>query len=396
MIDMADIDGVEDWLIDQALGSPNLAAMFAEMCERLRACRVPIDRALLGWSTLHPLIEAETVCWEAGSEVQHSQFTHHEAESDEWLNSPMRAVLISGEPMLRRRLANANAPSEFPLLADLSSRGYSDYIVIPTRFEIPTIPGEVGTTGIVISWATRAENGFSDDAMSAITYIQRRFALAARATLQSQIGRTIAETYLGKIAGDKVLAGQIRHGDGETVDAVIYFSDMRNSTAIAEKLGPDAYLAWLNTYFDATAGSILNKGGEVLDFIGDAVLGVFPIGRQSLENAIVQALAATDETRVKLTAINADPATAHPLRAGVALSVGSVMFGNIGVPQRLTFSVIGQTVHAAARIESLTKTVGTDVLMTEDVARRAGHRSRPVGAFALDGFSAPQPLFALE
>jgi len=396
MISMAEIDGIEDWLIDQALGSPDMAAMFAEMCERLRLCHVPIDRALLGWSTLHPLIEAETVCWETGNEVLHEQIAHAAEENPDWLQSPIRALLLSREPVLRRRLTNANAPFEFPLLSSLAGRGYTDYLAIPTEFEIPTKSNEVSTSGIVVSWATREENGFSDEALTAINYIQKRLALAARATLQGQISRTIAETYLGKIAGGKVLAGQIRHGDGETVDAVIYFSDVRNSTSIAERIGPDAYLTWLNTYFEATAGAILENGGEVLDFIGDAVLGVFPIGQQNLDNALDQAIATADETRKRLEALNASPGLAHPLKAGIALSVGSVMFGNIGVPHRLTFSVIGQTVHAAARIESLTKTVGADVLMTTDVARRAGPRSRPVGAFALDGFTAHQPLFALE
>lgn len=396
MISMAEIDGVEDWLIDQSLGSPDLGSMFGEMCERLRACEVPVDRAMIGWSTLHPLIEAEAAIWENGTEIQREQIAHNAEETDEWLQSPVRAVLVNQESVLRRRLTNANAPLEFPLLVRLKDSGYSDYIVIATEFDLPTIKDQIATSGIVISWATRETDGFSDDALTAIRYIQKRFALAARATIQGQINQTIAETYLGKIAGNKVLSGQIRHGDGQTVDAVIYFSDMRNSTAIAELLGPDAYLSFLNTYFDATAGAILAKGGEVLDFIGDAVLGVFPIGAQSLDKAVAQALSAADESRKRLKAINADPALPHVLKAGIALSVGSVMFGNIGVPHRLTFSVIGQTVHAAARIESLTKTVGADVLMTEDVARFASERSKPAGSFELNGFTDPQPLFTLD
>ncbi len=396
MISMTEIDGIEDWLIGQALGSPDLAGMFAEMCERLRQCHVPVDRAMIGWSTLHPLIQAESAVWEHGSALQHQQIAHEQEDNDDWLQSPIRAVMLNKDPMMRRRLTKANAPFEFPLLSRLSQDGYTDYFVLPTEFEIPAIMDETSTTGIIVSWATRHEDGFSDDALTALRYIQKRLALAARATMQGQIGRTIAETYLGTIAGEKVLSGQIRHGDGETIDAVIYFSDMRDSTAIAEALGPDAYLAWLNTYFSATAGAVLNQGGEVLDFIGDAVLGVFPTDDQSLGSAVAKAIAAADETRERLRAINAAPGCVRPLKAGIALSVGSVMFGNIGVPTRLTFSVIGQSVHAAARIESLTKTVGADILITGDVARFAGNRSRPAGAFALSGFSERQPLFVLE
>lgn len=396
MINMADIDGIEDWLIGQALGTPDMASMFGEMCERLRVCHVPVDRAMLAWSTLHPLIEAEAAYWESGSGLTYESIAHDEEETEEWLSSPVRAVLTSSEPMMRRRLSDTNAPVEFPLLRRLAETGFTDYLIVPTEFEVPSIPGAITRTGIVVSWATREEDGFSDEVLHAIHYIQRRLALAARATLQGQIARTVARTYLGRIAGDKVLSGQIRHGDGETIDAVILFSDMRGSTAIAELLGPDAYLRFLNTYFQATAGAILTAGGEVLDFIGDAVLGVFPTGRAGLDEAVGQALHAADECRNRLTALNADPSLAHPMRAGIALSVGSVMFGNIGVPDRLTFSVIGQTVHAAARIESLTKTVGADVLMTADVARHAGTRTRPVGSYDLSGFTDPQPLFALK
>ncbi|WP_420413312.1 adenylate/guanylate cyclase domain-containing protein [Roseibium sp.] len=396
MIDMMDIDAVEDWLIGEALGDPDMTQLFAELCERLRQCNVPVDRAMLVWSTLHPMIEAEIAFWERGGTVYHEQIEHSDEDTDDWLQSPVRAVLVSQEPMLRRRLSNANAPIEFPLLVRLQSEGYTDYMVIPTAFEIPAIRGEYPNTGIILSWATREPGGFSEEALTAIRYIQKRLAIAARAVLQGDITRIIAKTYLGSFAGTKVLNGQIRHGDGETIDAVIYYSDMRNSTAIAEALGPEAYLAWLNTYFQATAGAVLEHGGEVLDFIGDAVLAVFPTEKDSLAKAVEKAIAAADETRLRLADANKHTNGGPEMKAGIALSTGSVMFGNIGVANRLTFSVVGQTVHAAARIESLTKRVKSDVLMTGEVAAFAGNRARNAGAYELDGFTTRQPLFALD
>lgn len=396
MIDMMEIDGIEDWLIGEALGDPDMTTLFAEMCERLRQCHVPVDRAILVWSTLHPMIEAEIAFWENGGEVYHEKIEHSEEDTEDWLQSPIRAVLINEEPMLRRRLTNANAQTEFPLLNRLASEGYTDYLVIPTHMEIPAIKGEYPNTGIILSWATREEDGFSEDALNAIHYIQKRLALAARAVLQGHITKIIAETYLGSIAGTKVLNGQIRHGDGETIDAVIYYSDMRNSTAIADALGPEDYLKWLNTYFEATAGAVLQQGGEVLDFIGDAVLGVFPTQKGSLSEAVQRAIAAADETRRRLHDINKTVSTDHTMNAGIALSTGRVMFGNIGVANRLTFSVIGQTVHAAARIEHLTKRIKSDVLMTSEIAEFAGDRAQNAGAYELDGFTDRQPLFSLE
>jgi len=396
MIDMQEIDGIEEWLIGQALSTVSLPAIFDEMCQRLRQCHVPVDRATVGWTTLHPLVEAEMVYWSAQKGAEHHRYGHHEEDEEEWLQSPMRAVLYNNEGMLRRKLQEANQTLDFPLLRNLASEGYSDYIVISTPFELPALQEMQGRTGVLVSWSTRSEGGFSDDALHAISYLQKRFALAARATLQAEITRTIADTYLGQIASRKVLTGQIRHGDGETIKAVIFYCDMRNSTAIAESLGPSDYISWLNTYFTATAGAILKHGGEILDFIGDAVLAVFPIGDTGLKEAAVKAIEATDDIRQNLADLNHSGKHHTQLRAGMALSVGDVMFGNIGVPDRLTFSVIGQTVHAAARMEALTKTTATDILITKDIADIVGSRASLVGNFGLSGFSIEQPLFTVS
>lgn len=395
MIDMAKIDRIEDWLIDQALNRPDMARMFEGLCLKLRDCHVPVDRAMLSWSTLHPLIEAEMAFWQLDQGVVSDQFSHTEQDREDWLNSPMRAVLEGRDRTLRRRLDRGNAPQDFPLCQQLADEGYADYLVIATRFQVPSIEAHRGNTGIMVSWATRLPGGFTDDQIKAIEYIQARLALAAKANVEAQITRTIAETYLGKWAGSRVLNGQIRHGDGDTINAVIFFSDVRDSTAIAEHLGPDNYLGWLNEYFDAAAGAVMEEGGEILDFIGDAVLGVFPIEDAGKDAAIERAVRASDTARERLARLNCTEGRPRT-RAGIALSIGEVMFGNIGVPHRLTFSVIGQTVHAAARIEALTKSVGCDVLVTGDIAGKTNGRCRHVGEFDLAGFSTPRPLFALD
>ena len=395
MVSMADIDEVEGWLIDQALGDCQMVQMFEALCGRLRECHVPIDRAVLSWATLHPLIEAEVVRWERGADLQHDQYEHADEETEDWLQSPIRYVLVNDENKLRRRITGGNAVLDFPMLTELSERGFTDYLILATEFGLPAIRNDLGKSGIVVSWSTKEDAGFSDDAVKALEYIQKRLAIVARATVEGQISRNIAETYLGRFAGSKVLSGQIRHGDGETIQAVIYYSDMRDSTAIAEHLGPDSYLKWLNEYFAATAGAVLDNGGEVLDFIGDAVLGVFPIASNDLKGSVEQSVAAVEETRKRLTAVDSGLANGRRMKAGIALSVGEVMFGNIGVANRLTFSVIGQTVHAAARVEALTKSIGTDVLMTEDVAALVPDRNILAGNFELDGFASRQPLYTL-
>lgn len=392
------IEAIEDWLITVALRNSSVATILDGLCQRLRAIDVPVERALLAWNTLHPLIEAESIFWQHMAPVAHESFHHEEEESDEWLQSPMRWLWKSGERRLRLRLDGAETDARFPLLRELKGMGFTDYLAVMTAFELPALEENHGNTGVLVSWATRAPGGFTDVHVSAIEYLQKRLALAVRATVQAQITRTVAETYLGRWAGTQVLNGQIRHGDGQSIEAVIFYSDMRESTAHAEALGPDLYLKLLNRYFEATAGAVEVEGGEILDFIGDAVLGIFPIAADGLPAAAARAVAAAQNSvsRLQLLGLGDLATSMPPMQAGIALSVGRVMFGNIGIANRLTFSVIGQTVHAAARMEALTKQLHQAVLLTEDVARAAKADADPVGEFLLAGFREPRPLFALR
>lgn len=385
------LERIEDWLIREALSAPDIARMFAGTCQRLRDADVPVDRSLLTWATLHPLIEAESALWMPETDVQYEAYSHREEDTQEWLQSPIRAVLIGDEQRLRRKLAGGNSEFDFPLCRDLAGQGYTDYLVIATGFRLPFQLEGVKRTGIIVSWATKAEGGFTDDQMSAIDYIQLRLALACQSSIQRRIAENIARTYLGERAGQQVLSGRIRHGDGAEIDAVIFYCDLRDSTRLAEELGPAAYLKRLNAYFDATAGAVTQAGGEILDFIGDAVLAAFPTDNGGFEAAAHQAIKAVDAVFERLDAINIGGD--EPLRCGLALSAGKVMFGNIGISDRLTFSVIGQTVNTAARMEALTKELGCSVLITADIARIAARDIQSAGCHTLAGFFEPVELF---
>ncbi len=388
------LEEIEDWLIREALGAPDLAAMFAELCHRLRQAGVEVDRSMLTWATLHPLIEAESALWLPETEVQYEAYPHRSEDTDEWLQSPIRAVLTGDEPRLRRRLSNANAPIDFPLCRKLADQGFTDYLVVATPFHLPFQMEDTRRTGIIVSWATRSEGGFRDRDIDALDYIQLRFALACRATIQTRMAENIAQTYLGKRAGRQVLSGRIKHGDGDMIDAVIFYCDMRDSTRMAEELGDHVYLKRLNTYFEATAGAVTAEGGEILDFIGDAVLAVFPTDEDGFASAAKRALKAVGEVRRRLDAANSG--ATPPLRCGVALSSGRVSFGNIGISDRLTFSVIGRTVNAAARMELLTKVLGCTVLVTAEIADVADGDFQPAGAHTLAGLTQPVVLFSQQ
>lgn len=381
---------LEDWLLDHALRTVELDALVDGLCRRVLAAGIPIRRCSVAWSILHPLFDAESVIWQRDGGPVFNQFPHEELERDAWARSPIRHMLVNDLDVLRRRLAGPEALLDFPLFEEFAAVGDTDYLASTIRFDIPKIVSE--QRGIVVSWTTDRPGGFTDHEIAALRRLNRPLAITCRGALLARIANNIAETYLGRRAGGDVLAGRIRRGDGHTIRAVIWYSDLRGSTALAERLAPDAYIALLNRYFECTAGTVMEAGGEVLDFIGDAVLGVFPVvDGASVETA---AQAATDAAEAAVARIAPMTDAAPALDFGIALAVGDVMFGNIGIPSRLSFSVIGSTVNAVARIEKVTKQMGEPVLATERVALTAPARWRAVGSYSLDGFGAPVPLFA--
>jgi adenylate cyclase len=253
--------------------------------------------------------------------------------------------------------------------------------------------------GIFVTWASDRDGGFTDEDLSALQRIQRRLAIACKTVIQARISRNIAEAYLGRGTGQRVLNGSIRLGDGEHTRALVWYSDLRSSTRLAETMPSNDFLDLLNVYFECSARPAIAAGGEVLAFVGDAVLAIFPIEKASeLYEITKRVTAALDDSLARAEQINAKRLADNqePIRYGVALNVGTVMYGNIGVPERLAFSAIGPTVIEVARIEKLTKTLGQRVLATQQVAAVEPHRWRSAGLHRLEGVGQPQELFGFQ
>ncbi|WP_321344534.1 adenylate/guanylate cyclase domain-containing protein [Breoghania sp.] len=390
------ITSLEDWIIDQALGTPNILEMFRDVCETLYSIGVPVSRSMLSWPTLHPLIEVEAAIWRRGQAVLLEQFAHRDQKSDEWNLSPFKHLVDSGSSVLRRRLTGQNALTDFPLLKKLAADGFTDYLAMMTGFDSASTQPIGKKAGILISWTSDRANGFTDSDIQALRRIQRGFAVACRTAIQASITTNITETYLGKHAGREVLAGNIRRGDGATTRAVILYSDLRGSSTLAETMPADAYLCLLNDFFDCTAGSAIDAGGEVLDFIGDAVLAIFPLASdEDCPDAVRAANAAVSDAMERHRAVNMKRRRkGQPdFQFGLSASLGEVMFGNIGVPSRLSFSVVGTAVNAAARIEDLTKNLKAPALATAAVASLEPQNWESIGPHRLKGMEQPVELF---
>jgi len=395
------ISPIREWLVDQSLGDNDIVTMFETLCMRMVGVGIPVTRARLMWPTLHPLFRAETVSWDYGSKAVLEQFLHQENESDDWKNSPLKFIVDNDIEIFRRQLTGPNELIDFEMLEDLKQRGFTDYLVHSTKLEGYTSKtGGMGNSqGIIVTWASDRPGGFSPADLGSLNKIQRRFAVACKTVMQSRISRNIASTYLGQRAGGSVLEGNIRRGDGETMSAVVWYSDMRNSTSLAESMPAEDYFKMLNSFFEATAESVVSNGGEILDFIGDAVLGIFPYTKTNeLKQAAILANRALDQTVELANAANAEREAegAERFKFGIGLNVGDVMFGNIGIPSRLSFSVIGPTVNEVARIENMTKLLQHPVLASGKFASLDPDRWKSVGEHKLDGVAEPLELYAFQ
>lgn len=399
MADSSLITQINDWLIDQALGEPDIVDLFEGICLRLAGIGVPIGRGMLMWPTLHPLFQAENVLWKRGEKAELSQFPHQDTVSEAWLRSPMRFLVDSNIRVLRRRLVGPSRTLDFDVLEELAEQGYTDYLLLATDLFSPRHSGNGGRRGILVSWSSDQPGGFSDDDLAALQRIQRRLAIACKTVLEMRVARNVAEAYLGRQTGERVLSGSIRLGDGEQTRALVWYSDLRDSTRYAETMPSAGFLDLLNVYFECAARPIVAAGGEILAFIGDAVLGMFPIADGAELTEVTHRVLTALRTSLKVAErVNAERAAAglETIRYGIGLNIGTVMYGNIGIPERLAFSAVGPTVIEVARIEKLTKVVGRPVLATAEVAAVEPHLWRSVGAHRLEGVGEPQELFEFE
>jgi adenylate cyclase len=349
-------------------------------------------RAHVAFRTLHPLFDAMGLNWTPDRGLAVLTFGRDETESEPWLRSPPHYLIKTRTPYLRRRLTGPEAVLDFPILEDFRDQGATDYFVYIVIFDEQT------ETGMWGSWTTNRPSGFSDADIRALWRIQQRFAVALKVTIKDQIARNVVTTYLGPHAGDQVLRGQIQRGDGQSIHAAIWYSDLRDSTPLAGTLPQEKFLELLNGYFECTAGAVIAHGGEVLLLLGDAVLAIFPVhsGGADEAQACEAALAAAHDARRRLDRFN-EARSADGLRQiefGLGLHLGEVIFGNIGVPERLQFTVVGPAANEVARLEGLTKDLGRPILASAEFAERLPLAWDSLGRHALRGVDDPREVLA--
>jgi adenylate cyclase len=379
-----DVQPVVDWLDRGAPPAKLPQDVLLQLCRRLVDSGIALYRAAVFVRTLHPNVAGRAFYWRADTDaVEVDEAEHAFMQTEDHLGSPL-PVIVSSRAEIRRRIADPDCPMDYPVLADLRSQGATDYLAVPLEF----LNGEVH----VASFSTRRPGGFTDGEIAALRRVLPPLTRVAEIYALSRKAGNILEAYLGRAAGAKVLAGQIRRGDSEELHAVIWFCDLRDSTPLADSMSRTAFLDLLNQYFECVLGPVLERGGEVLRFIGDAALAIFPI-QDSVQDACLQAVEAAKAALARMQALN--EARQPPLRFGIGLHLGSVLYGNIGTPTRIEFTVIGAAANEAARIESLCKSLDTSLLLSEQVVRHLPGSWKPLGRHALRGVGEPVALFTL-
>ncbi|PBB92836.1 adenylate/guanylate cyclase domain-containing protein [Mesorhizobium sp. WSM3864] len=364
------MDKVADWLNQSVLAGNDLETLVKGFCERLAAAGLPLKRVHLSFSMLHPLYDALGFTWVRGRGLEIESFRNEPgAPSDRFLTSPYYHLLSNKLDHLRRRL-DPSLPSEFPVFDDLRLIGVTDYLAFVHSFNGNASQGMMG------SWSTDSAAGFSDSMISALLRIQSHLAMATKMAVLTKLADNMMTTYLGGDAGRRVLDGQIKRGEGDTIRAALVMGDMRGSSRLAETSGREIYIDTLNQFFDAVAAPFNRKGGQIMSFIGDGFIAVYPCERHRSQSEIAcqAALAAARSATARVTDLNLrrKEKGLTDIKFGIGLHVGNVMFGNVGLTDRLTFSVFGSAVNEVQRLQVLTKKYPHSILASKDFASYCG------------------------
>lgn len=378
-------DSIVTWLLAPGEGTTTLDALVERLAARLLAAGVAIFRAGVSVPTLHPELYVRNVTWteESGSVVAERPASL--LAQPFYTESPV-ARIHAGEDEIRCRLEGDEADLRFGVCRDVRALGGTDYVAL-------VVPFRDGRRTFV-SWATRRPGGFRDEDLAVLRAIAPALSLRLELASAELAMRSLLEVYLGHNAAQRVLAGAFRRGGGETIRAAVWTCDLRGFTTMADTRPAAEVVATLDRYFETVCAPIGEAGGEVLKFVGDAVLAIFPAGGDEA-GACRRALAAAKRAIENIREWNYDRTEA--IRAGVALHVGDVTYGNVGAQRRLDFTVIGAAVNEVCRVEPLCKQLGRALLVTDAFAARVACPDLvPLGEHALRGVAEPRAIFGVE
>ncbi|NKB53974.1 MAG: hypothetical protein GKR97_17465 [Rhizobiaceae bacterium] len=386
-------ESIADWLLTRALEDADLIETIQFLTKRLVEGGIPISRFVAGRAQLHPLIAAYDVRWDAKSGRVEITTVPRESFSLEAIRkTPFGSMDASRTQHIRANLTKPEDVAKFELFEQLRESGVTDYAAWTKEFFAESFElrqGGTYTPGMTLSVCTNRHSGFSESDIAGFESIKVPIFLCARMFTERYLARELLETYLGRNTGNRVLTGQSARGDGETIECVLFYSDMRGSSALSQQLDQDEYLATLNRYYDCAAGAVQDHGGEVLKFVGDGILAIFPIieDQRPAPAMCTAALAAAQDAYARAARLE------EPPLFGTALHVGKVVYGNVGTANRLDYTATGAAVALTCRCEATTKKLNSSIVSTKEFNTICTTNGTPLEAHEIEGFDDPIELF---
>ena len=382
-------DPLARWFVTEAYRIADTGQLIAAAGEQLVAAGIPLYRLAYFQLTLHPEFAGKAYTWRRGYGVEVSEATHGLMERSEYLDNPLPPVF---EQRRTVRVRLEAAEPQAPILKQLKQDGATDYVALPLLF----------TTGHVdaLSVVSDRPGGFSAIDLDRMFQLQFAFTRIVETHSLRDTATNLLDAYVGRAAGQRILAGEVKRGDGQTIEAVLWYCDLRGFTRASDRLPRDAIIGLLNDYFSIMGGAVTNAGGEILKFMGDGMLAMLPIASPAERSATAaRATEAAVAAFRMIAALNLMRTTVDEpaVRFGLALHVGEVMFGNIGASARLDFTVIGPAVNHAARLEKLCGQLDRPIVVSHALAALLPERDVVLlGHHLLKDIDEPQPVYSLS
>ena len=379
---------VVHWLTNETRDERFIDNIFAELCIRLRQAGLPLKRATLHILIQHPQWLGARIMWADGMrEAELARVDHDVRERSEYIGSPANEIHDGATEVRENFERDPALGRQHAVYDEMRARGLTDYVAWPLYHTL-------GKRHFV-TFATDRPGGFDDAHLASLLSVLPVLALVSEIRVKNRLARTLLETYVGSHAGELILAGATRRGTGTTVSAAIMVCDLRDFTKISDNWPRDDVIDLLNGYFDAMSEPVARHGGEILKFIGDGMLAIFPLSQPQACANLLRAVSEARQAMIALNENNRETGRA-PLNYGIGIHVGDVMYGNIGSRARLDFTVIGPAVNMASRLEALTKQLGRTVLLSRAFADlvKGDFELERVGEHPVRGFNDPIELFA--
>jgi adenylate cyclase len=387
------------WITEAGLAGGSETELLAGFSERAVAAGLPLGTLIVVLDTLHPTHEGHGIRWrrnEAETDFMEYGRTDRGEMAENWQRSTFYRLYSSGETCMRERLTDDVVARYWNLELDRDA-GMTEFLAVLTRF---APAGTIGDMDCLYSgWFTDRDRGFDDHEIAAIKRLVPFLAGAIKSVSLGRVVRNLAQTYLGRDAGELVLSGRIERGVADRIEAVLWFSDLSGYTKITDNAPPEQIIPLLNDYAEVIVSAIRDHGGEVLKLIGDGVLAIFT--SEDSSRACAASISAVVAAEQGISALNERRAADQlpTTRMYVGLHIGDVFFGNIGSQDRLDFTVVGPAVNEASRIAAMCRSADQKMLVSAAFAtalRGAGPRLVSVGRYALRGVKQPQELFTLD